>query len=297
MLSIVTGTPGAGKTLRAIQLILERLEKNKNLKEGEEPFKIYTNIEGINIPGLLPAPDDWRECESPALWVIDEAQYMFPATGARGLDQNPIISEIATHRHLGIDLMLITQHPGLISSHVRKFVGRHEHLDRRFGSRMVTLYMADNLMNVDSGLKSNEHDTWSHPKKLFQYYKSASTHINNRRLPGGLKKMIAFLGLLICGTAYAAYNSVGFFTGKSTGYAEFEKQKNNRESFQIPDSSTKSIGVPVDETLNIYAGCIVSNLKCRCFFEDGAPADMTFQECVDIEDNLPIRINTSFKTN
>jgi len=295
MFTLITGTPGAGKSLKAIELILEVVKKNKRDDEHDPTpvTTIYSNIAGLKIEGVKPLPEDWRECESPAMWVLDEAQYRFPATGRRGLDEDPIVSEIATHRHYGIDLVMITQHPQLISSHVRKFVGRHYHLDRRFGSAAVTVYVADNLMNVDSGLKSNEHEAWVHPKKLFDYYESASLHINNKKLPKGLRNMIFFLGALVVFSAVMAYNSVGFFTGHSAGQAALAKQHNLKVASS--DGVQSYAQTKVEENINVYAGCITSTRGCRCYLEDGTPAYQEESECRNTFENLPM--NLFLKTN
>jgi zona occludens toxin (predicted ATPase) len=272
----------------------KKIKEGKELEEGEHIFNLYANIDGLNIPGVKPSPEDWRECEAPAKWFYDEAQYTFPVKNTRGLDDNPIIAEVATHRHLGVDLFLITQHPGLISSHVRKFVGRHEHLDRRYGSGLVSIYMADNLMNVDSGLKRNESEVWTHPKKLFDHYKSASLHIDNKRLPAGLKFLAAFILTLVVVVGFSLYHAMGFITGSvaedailSSTQSDIKTAEANTKppSFSNSDFQPK----PAISSTNIYSGCISSETKCRCWLEDGTPVEMEFLECISTSDNLPTR--------
>ncbi len=301
MLTLITGVPGAGKTLRAVQKIIELVDHNKKvrekmakgeeLKEGEHLFNIYSNIKGLKIDEVKEAPEDWRECESPAKWFYDEAQYTFPCKNQRGLDDNPVIAEIATHRHLGIDLFLITQHPQLISAHVRKFVGRHEHLDRRYGTSIVNIYMNDALMNVDAGLRRYESEPWSHPKKLFDYYESASLHINNARLPFALKFTFAFIGFLILVVGFSGWYAFDFFTGK-TAPSNLQTKVEKPKQQQIAQADTAQLDTivvnePVQQSANIYLGCISSSTTCRCWLEDGTPVHIDYEQCNDTLNDMP----------
>lgn len=307
MLTLITGVPGAGKTLRAVQIIVEiiaendrlraKLEKGEELKEGEYIFNVYANIKGLKIDEVQEAPEDWRECESPAKWFYDEAQYTFPAKSNRGLDDNEVISKVATHRHFGVDLFLITQHPQLISSHVRRFVGRHEHLDRRLGSSLVSKYIADELMTVGGSMRKYESDVWNHPKKLFDYYDSANIHIKNARLPRALKYLIVFIIIML----------VVFISGSTYVYKFYSKRtvgaiKSTQSTELKVQSTTKSVviepqviyiteqQVKVEESINIYLGCIVSKSRCRCFLHDGVPAHMSYEQCIDVNDDLPVNL-------
>lgn len=72
MLTAISAPPGSGKSLYCVQLIEEVVRKNPNRL-------IFTNIVGINIPGVLPIklssnqPFDWRDLPSGSLIVYDEA--------------------------------------------------------------------------------------------------------------------------------------------------------------------------------------------------------------------------------
>ncbi|MEC8567742.1 MAG: zonular occludens toxin domain-containing protein [Pseudomonadota bacterium] len=53
MITLITGTPGSGKTLYAVSLILKYADANKKLLEdGKEPRYIYSDIDGLNIRSL-----------------------------------------------------------------------------------------------------------------------------------------------------------------------------------------------------------------------------------------------------
>jgi hypothetical protein len=72
MLTTISAPPGSGKSLKCVQIIEESLRKNPNRL-------IFTNIIGLNIPGVLPIissankPFDWRDLPDGSLVVYDEA--------------------------------------------------------------------------------------------------------------------------------------------------------------------------------------------------------------------------------
>jgi len=72
MLTAISAPPGSGKSLWCVELLETTVRKNPNRM-------IFTNIIGINIPGVLPItsstnnPFDWRDLPDGALIVFDEA--------------------------------------------------------------------------------------------------------------------------------------------------------------------------------------------------------------------------------
>lgn len=72
MLTAISAPPGSGKSLWCVELLETTVRKNPNRM-------IFTNIIGINIPGVLPItsssskPFDWRDLPDGSLIVFDEA--------------------------------------------------------------------------------------------------------------------------------------------------------------------------------------------------------------------------------
>jgi len=72
MLTAISAPPGSGKSLWCVELLETTSRKNPNRM-------IFTNIIGINIPGVLPItsstnnPFDWRDLPDGSLIVFDEA--------------------------------------------------------------------------------------------------------------------------------------------------------------------------------------------------------------------------------
>ena len=131
-ITLVTGLPGHGKTLYSLARWKEEAEKDNR------PV-FHNGIKGLNLPGWQTwEPDNWEQLPPNALMVIDECQKAFPV---RGRGQPPAwIENLSTHRHLGVDFVVITQNPMLMDSFVRRLVDRHFHIVRKFGTHFVTIH-------------------------------------------------------------------------------------------------------------------------------------------------------------
>lgn len=208
-ISLLTGLPGSGKSLRMVQRIADLVE------QGQHVFT--TNINGINVPGITPwaDPTDWRSLPAGAVLFVDEAQQYFRAR--RGGDPPEYISAMETIRHSGVRLVLATQQPNYLDTHLRGLVGFHEHLLRQSGKEKTFIFRNHQVMDeVRQGLKRikslYDHEMWTLPAKYFQYYKSAEIHTVKYRMPALLKKalIIAPIALVLFALpfGYMAYTGL-----------------------------------------------------------------------------------------
>lgn len=196
MLRIFTGTPGNGKTLRVIQDV-EALRKAK-----KRPVH-YWNIGALTLDwiplgdastfgkldeGIEPDPSvalRWYDVPVGSIVVIDEAQKLFPVR-PRGAAVPKHVSELETHRHRGLDIVLVTQNPKLIDAHVRKLCGQHYHLRRVFGMERSRVFLwTEECADVDtrSNLARAQSSVWKFPKEFYGTYKSADVHTHETKLP------------------------------------------------------------------------------------------------------------------
>lgn len=167
---LITGKPGAGKSLRAVQLMLEHAQNGGQVyvcNFGEKP----------KIPGLIvwDDPRKWEELPPGSMLVVDEAQDFFRAT--RG-DPPEYIIRMERIRKLGVRLVLTTQQPTYLHSHLRGLVGVHEHLRRERGKEEAFIYKGSECLDVASerSLKSGDWFPWKYPKELYDLYHSAEVH-------------------------------------------------------------------------------------------------------------------------
>ena len=113
MITLITGQPGAGKTLFTLQFVRELAEKEKRTVH-------YSGIKDLRLPWLeLANAEDWYQVPQGSIVVVDEAQRIFRPRGAGSVVPRHV-SELETHRHQGIDLFIITQHPMLVDTNVMR---------------------------------------------------------------------------------------------------------------------------------------------------------------------------------
>lgn len=196
-IKLITGAPGEGKSLRMLWEVEQR-------RKDENREVYYSGVRDLLLPWTLFGADsldpkqphdtdasEWHKVPAGAIIVIDECQRLFRprAVGGKVPDY---VSKLETHRHNGHDIYLVTQHPGLIDSNVRKLVGEHTHVMRKFGSTWVTLHTWKGVKeNCDKSRKDSMEEQFSYPKEVFGWYKSAEIHTIKRKIP---KKVI----VLVC---------------------------------------------------------------------------------------------------
>lgn len=213
MITLITGTPGAGKTAYAVAQLVEALQA--------QPRPVYVmGIPELQLPHeVAPPVNEWTETqpapEDPtlteavftfpdgALIVIDEAQKVYRPRSA-GSKVPDIVSAFEKHRHKGLDFWLVTQSPTLLDSNVRKLVGKHIHLRALWSGRKLYEWAecSDPESRTDRGAAAVR--SYRLPKRVFGMYRSASLHIKqSRRLPTAV---YVFGGVVAIGAALAWHN-------------------------------------------------------------------------------------------
>ena len=179
-ITLVTGLPGHGKTLWT-------LARYKPLAESENRPVFHNDIPGLAIDAwTVHAADAWYDLPANSYMVIDEAWRVFPVR-PRAAAMPKHVEELAVHRHAGIDLVLVTQHPMLVDTAVRKLVDRHFHVVRKFGTSFATVYEFPTGVQ-DEPAKNRHRDgvvrhEWRYPKEVYGWYKSAEVHTVKSRIP------------------------------------------------------------------------------------------------------------------
>jgi len=270
MIVLITGVPGSGKTLYAMTLIAEYLKQGR---------PVFADIDGVSMDGVLDGLEDWREAPDGSVVVYDECQQKFGPDQA-GRSANPIISELEVHRHRGMDIILITQHPKLLHSHIRRLVGRHYEVRRMYGAQTAKIFRADRQIDVDKIAQLMKEDSfmWPYPKQFFNTYKSATVHTHKAQLPAWAKRSAIALLVIFCLTAGLAYSSRGFFTGQSPIQQKVTQQSPAPSVIKQPDNSDK----PEKKTDSTPIACISSSKRCQCYGEDMKLIEMPLNQCQQV---------------
>ena len=240
MITIRTGLPGAGKTLFTVHDYIARPPL------GSAPVReVY--VSGIDlVPDSVPfipldEPTRWMDCPAGSLVIIDEAQRFF-RNRPPGAPVPDYVAALETHRHLGIDLVLVTQDPMLIDKHVRRLAGEHFHAKRTFGLSSITMYRWQRC--VDDPLdfhtkKEAEKVRRKYPKKIYKCYKSAEIHTVKRKIP--FRVWATFAVLLALGPiGWFAYHHIsGMF---AADVATFHPDQKVSDGSVVPSAPSVPLG-------------------------------------------------------
>lgn len=278
MITLLTGLPGSCKTLYTIDKLLQPLltstikTTNGEGVEVESPRTIYTNINGLLLPHEkidLAQLNDWHTwCKPGDVIVADEVQKQWPLV-ATGSKVPPCIEALETHRHMGVDFVLMTQHPMMVHANICRLAGRHLHMRRLGNMGFSTAYEWDGVSRTLLYKNCMAKFPYRFNKKVFSLYKSAEVHTKQpRRLPS-----------LIFGIGLAA---AGMVFGGPMVYERLQERLNPAPAVAVvPPQKNAVVGV-VDplavkpETMPpqtndeappavMVSGCIATKSRCGCF--------------------------------
>lgn len=226
MITVITGTPGAGKTLYTIEkLLLPQVGKtikgrDEEGNEIEHPRTIYTNINGLQIDhelidgGDVEGLRDWHKWAKPgALIVFDEVQKVWPPR-PNGSKIPEDVQALDTHRHMGVDFILITQNVLNVDRHIHALGGRHLHVRRVANMPLATVYEWDHVSRGLLYSKAMTKSPWKYSRKVFKLYKSSELHTKQpRKIPG----LVWFILAGFASVAYLAPTTLERIGGRISG--------------------------------------------------------------------------------
>lgn len=201
-MSLLTGILGSGKTIRAVQLMDEAVKADE---------KVYqSGFKGLTVPGVIDweDPRKWQELPSGAILFVDEAQKWF---GERRQGYAPdYLKAMNTMRgEEGVRMVLLTQHPKYLDSHIKDLVGCHEHLLRESGKASSKLWRSDEIMEdprSPRGRSKADQETFRFPLETAakMVVSANSDHTIKYRMPSLVKKaiLIGGSGALLLGGAW-----------------------------------------------------------------------------------------------
>lgn len=192
MITVISGEPGNGKTAYVVSQLVKEAEAGRRI--------LVFGIPELKVPHeRTPPVADWTELvphdDDPdilvprftfphgSLIVIDEAQDVYKPRSASS-KVPPISAALERHRHLGLDIWLITQKPMLLDSHVRQEAGRHLHIFSNWKGRELLEWPSVRNPNDRAEIARAISVPYKLPSHVYDLYKSASLHVKvKRRVP------------------------------------------------------------------------------------------------------------------
>ena len=310
MITLITGAPGSGKTLLGVSEILrEEADKGRLLIVDGVPDLVIEHQPAHPLAEWTkvvvdPSSQDGKKLlftfPEGALVFIDEAQRVYRPRAA-GSRVPPEVAAFETHRHQGLDFVIVTQHPNLIDANVRKLVGRHLHV-RDLGIFGRKVYEWPECGNVEQFRNAPVQRAHSFDKKAFALYKSSSLHIKPKRgLPKGVLALAVSIPLLLAGVGAVWFSVskklnpqpknevVAVSTQGATSVTATEGHTSKTATDYLAESIPVYPGRP--ETAPMYAallevrnvprvvGCIDTGKRCKCVTQQGTEAGLDNMQC------------------
>ena len=246
MLYLYTGVPGAGKTLYAVSNLVKRKDfKDRpifvdGIKDLDHDKINYFDIpEGESI-------QTWPKWAPPgAIIVVDECQRIFRPRPS-GSKVPDYVAELETHRHRGLDFILITQHPRLIDVHLRGLIEHHTHLGKtNLGLRRKLEWTTGGAKDPESRANIREAliSVYRLDKSVYGLYKPAEVHTKIRTKKS---KLLILFPLALCLVGYGIWSFTGFW-GKFSGE---EKQAKTASTTQTAQAQTQPSAVSASEPVS-----------------------------------------------
>lgn len=315
MIYLITGTPGAGKTLYAVSTLVQQLAAQVIEQDGKKVSRrvVVDNINGLVIPHELMAPGNFVQGEVQAgdgdgVWnwpswckpgdviVIDEVQRHWRPRGM----STKVKSEVAaleTHRHMGVDFVIITQSPMLLDQNVRRLVGRHQHIRRLLGMQRAVIYDWDGCSQTLSPKTSTSTSYFSYPKSAYALYKSSELHTKQKqKIPAwvAIPLLAVVGGFFVLPKAFAVMS--GAMTGKGVNQTVSSSPLAPRPGgaasapavAALPAlAASGEVGIPAVVAPSapaavVPAGCVVVADRCGCFDERGGKVSVEPAQCTDL---------------
>lgn len=311
MITLITGGPGMGKSALAVSMLVDQYAARP----------VFTNIRGLTLEhSKLPKLEEWT-IETPndqgtsehnftfppgAVVVIDECQQFFRPR-ASGSKVPPFISAFETHRHQGIDFILITQGSGLLDNNIKKLVkgGLHIFLKSSYLGRYR--YEKSEVINEEdkTAIALASRRKYTLPKKVFDLYKSAELHTKPPRAKLPLAAYLLLVAVVVGGgLAYQASSRISAAVNPeediyaSAIHAEPGAAQPTTSAAMVANGTPARLieaMVPTDAhnplSAPLYAavvppvvapevvGCIASIRACSCYSQQSTPVWLPDEQC------------------
>lgn len=294
MITLLTGVPGSGKTAAAVDMLTSEYKDRMLYVDGLNGLQ----LEHVEVDVL-----NWhKDVPDGAVIVVDEVQRKWRPRGP-GAKVPDSVAALETHRHRGIDFLIITQNPRLVDSNVRDLVGRHVHI-RDTGWMGRWWYEWPECSASVAWKACQNKRRYKLPAHVFKLYTSASIHVKPVRKAPLMLWFIAAAIVALCVALYVLNGSVsktigddkklpaleqsqdvsgvGAAPGAAPGvpkvydFGEFIPRQSNRpETAPAYDELRKVVVMPV-----VVGGLCIRG-ECACYTQQGTHAGLSSQECSD----------------
>jgi zona occludens toxin len=237
-------------------------------KRIESDNPVYQRLPGTPPLDVLCIVQNWWLWVKPGdLLVIDEAQFVMPR-GSLGRKPPYWLQAFEIHRHYGIDVIVITQHPQLIDTTVRALVGIHRHVRSVMGSPVCMVYVWDHAANPERFNLANK-TTFIRRKKHYKLFHSSAAHV---KPPTSGRAIFVIVPTLL----------VVLVVGVNHFKNRFSPPVASVQAATLPPGQQTALGGPsrgLNASVPVVRGCWAVGPKCSCIGDEGRRLVLDDRSC------------------
>jgi len=237
---------------------------------------------------------NWISWAKPgAVICFDEFQKFWPPR-PNGAPIPPDLQTLDTHRHMGVDFILVTQNCMNVDRHILGLVDRHLHIRRVANMPMAVVYEWDHASKSLLYKNSITKSPWRYDKSVFKLYKSAELHTKQKRkIPG----LVWFILAGLAGAAYAVPSLQSRLSERMSPKTEVAAASSGMDvtttksvttgplpaltEAMSPDGAASAPAV-VPAVSGAFQGCVSVGARCSCVDTSGALVRVEPEKCVDV---------------
>lgn len=319
-LTLVTGKPGSYKSAYVMDIAL-KTDKTRPI--------YFCNFRDLKLDSLVsqgyPAFEmsdfsDWVDCPDGSLIFIDEIQEFTRnvSTKAKTEELPEHFTLLEKHRHRGIDIFIVTQHPMFIHTHLRRLLESHIHMQRAVGLPYANKRQWHQVCNDPEDMKNATIqngctvEIYRPPSKVFDYYTSTVNDTHKFKVP---RKLITYGVLVAIGLSLFFFFGYPFYkkfiskddsstsTSNSASAPVLDKVvQNPLPSTSVEKKTDINAGLvynpydpysykPLDNRPPIdfprVKGIIIFDGRCYAYSQQGTRIDMPQKTCYKVFDDRP----------
>ncbi len=296
---LITGVPGAGKSLRAVQQCVQRIGT-----DDEQDRPVFGNVRGFKRQAPLPGSNyqnhsgefvelegTWMDCPDGSIIVIDEVQERWRRYRNTG-EPPPEIAALERHRHRNIDFIITCQNPKQLSDDVRSLVDVHEHLTKKTkGVSTVYCWRGRASTTPYSGRRDAdcEVSVWRFPKWVFAEYVSADVHVVRTKVPR-IWYAAACALVAVPLSLWYAYGNITSLVQADDSPPVASAPASSPAAAAVAVSAPRPVVAPEPAMATAYGGALMGE-RCRLLGQDGRPLLTSRPECLRALDSvMPIDV-------
>lgn len=298
MIYLTTGGNGAGKTLFTLADV-----RAQQLKENRPVYYHgFEALQPIRDFGWLPfEPEKWQDLPDGSILIFDECQNEFPAK-VQGTLPDYINAVAQFRRKRGFDFWMITPHPSMIHTNIRRLIESpswHRHMKRSMGADMVS-ELRFNFANMNcekpAAGSAGTVSMRAFPKEAYGWYKSASLHTGKKKIPKQVYILAAcvlaipllfwwgYQKVMNKAAPVAPVSTFGAAPGAPVGGATPADYLGSFEPrvAGLPHTAPRYDDVTKPTTAPYPAACVQMGSRCKCYTQQGTVLPTPLDICAQI---------------